>query len=474
MPQRNAYDAVVIGSGPNGLAAAITLARAGKSVVVFEAAETIGGGTRSAELTLPGFVHDVCSAIHPMAVASPFFRELPLAQHGLEWIHPPLCAAHPLDGGRAAFLDRSLDNTCAALGADGLTWRRLIGSLAQNWPKIEDVTTGPFSFFPKHPFAAAAFGINALKSAMSIARSRFATEEARALIAGLAAHSLEPLEAAGTGAAALVFPAVGHVYGWPIPRGGTQKIADALASYLRELGGEIVTGVRIGSRRELPQSRVTLFDTSVPGMLAIAGEELPASYRASLQKFKQGMGAFKVDWALNAPIPWTAAACRAAGTVHVGGTLEEVAASEHDVNLGKIPEKPFVLVAQSSLFDPKRAPAGKHTGWAYCHVPANCAVDMTARIEAQIERFAPGFRDTILARSTRNPAQLEHDNANLVGGNVTGGANTLRQLLLRPTWRQYSTPVRGLFLCSASTPPGGGVHGMCGYHAATRALSALK
>ena len=473
MPQRNAYDAVVIGSGPNGLAAAITLARAGKSVVVFEAADTIGGGTRSAELTLPGFIHDVCSAIHPMAVASPFFRQLPLAQHGLEWIHPPLCAAHPLDGGRAAILDRSLDNTCAALGADGLTWRRLIGSLVNNWPKIEDVTSGPFSFFPKHPFAAAAFGINALKSAMSIARSRFATEEARALIAGLAAHSLEPLDATGTGAAAIVFPAVGHIYGWPIPRGGTQKIADALASYLRELGGEIVTGVRIGSRRELPQSRVTLFDTSVPGMLSIAGDELPASYRASLQRFKQGMGAFKVDWALNAPIPWSAPACRQAGTVHVGGTLEEVAASERDVNLGKIPEKPFVLVAQSSLFDPTRAPAGQHTGWAYCHVPANSTEDMAARIESQIERFAPGFRNTILARSTRNCAQLEHDNANLVGGNVTGGANTLRQLLLRPTWRQYSTPTKGLYLCSASTPPGGGVHGMCGHHAATRALRVL-
>jgi phytoene dehydrogenase-like protein len=474
MPQRSEYDAVVIGSGPNGLAAAITLARAGKSVVVFEADPVVGGGTRSAELTLPGFVHDVCSAIHPMAVASPFFRQLPLAAHGLEWIHPQLCVAHPLDGGRAAILDRSLDKTCAALGADGLTWRRLIGSLVKNWPKLEPITTGPFSFFPKHPFAAAAFGLNAVQSAMSIARSRFATEEARALIAGLAAHSLEPLDAAGTGAAALVFAAVGHMYGWPIPRGGAQKIGDALASYLRELGGEIVTGVRVRSRRDLPPSRVTLFDTSVQGLLEIAGDELPTSYRASLQKFKPGVGGFKVDWALNAPIPWTAAACRDAGTVHVGGTLEEVATSERDVNLGKIPEKPFVLVAQSSVFDPTRAPAGKHTGWAYCHVPANCSVDMTARIEAQIERFAPGFRDTILTRSTRDPAQLEHDNANLVGGNVTGGANTLRQLILRPTWRQYSTPVRGLFLCSASTPPGGGVHGMCGYHAATRALSVLK
>jgi phytoene dehydrogenase-like protein len=474
MAQRDAYDAVVIGSGPNGLAAAITLARAGKSVVVFEAADTIGGGTRSAELTLPGFIHDVCSAIHPMAVASPFLRELPLAQHGLEWIHPPLCVAHPLDGGRAAILDRSLDKTCAALGADGLTWRRLIGSLVKNWPKLEPITTGPFSMFPKHPFAAASFGVNALRSAMSIARSRFATEEARALIAGLAAHSLEPLDAAGTGAAALVFAAVGHIYGWPIPRGGAQKIADALASYLRELGGGIVTGVRITKRSDLPASRALLFDTSTRGLLDIAGDDLPPSYRSSLAKFQQGMGAFKVDWALNAPIPWAAPACREAGTVHVGGTLEEIATSERDVNLGKISEKPFVLVAQSSVFDPTRAPAGQHTGWAYCHVPANSTEDMTARIESQIERFAPGFRSTILARSTKSPEQLEHYNANLVGGNVTGGANTLRQLLRRPTWRQYSTPSKGLFLCSASTPPGGGVHGMCGFHAATRALSELK
>jgi phytoene dehydrogenase-like protein len=293
------------------------------------------------------------------------------------------------------------------------------------------------------------------------------------LIAGLAAHSLEPLDSLGTGAVALVFAAVGHVYGWPIPRGGSQKIADALASYLIELGGEIVMGVRVRSLSELPTTRATLCDTSVPGLMEIAGSEMPASYRAALEKFNLGMGVFKVNWALSAPIPWAAAECRAAGTVHVGGTLEEIAVCENDVNLGKVPERPFVLMAQSSLFDSTRAPAGKHTGWGYCHVPAGCDVDMTERIEAQIERFAPGFRDVILARSTRGPAELERENPNLIGGNVTGGANTLRQILLRPTVRQYSTPVRGLYLCSASTPPGGGVHGMCGYHAASRALKFL-
>jgi phytoene dehydrogenase-like protein len=469
---REAYDAVVIGAGPNGLAAAITLARAGKSVVVFEAADTIGGGARSAELTLPGFVHDVCSAVHPMAAASPFFRELPLAEHGLEWIHPPLCVAHPLDGGRAAILNRDINKTYEALGADGVAWRRLVGSLAADWPKLEDVTTGPIGL-PRYPIAAARFGLHAVQSAMSLARGRFATEEARALIAGLAAHAVEPLDSLGTAAVALVFAAVGHVYGWPIPRGGSQKIADALASYLRSLGGEIVTGVRVGSRRELPAAHAVLCDTSVHGLIEIAGDELPAGYRGALEKFSQGAGVFKVDWALSAPIPWAAAECREAGTVHVGGTLDEIAESESEVAAGRVPERPFVLVAQSSLFDATRAPAGQHTGWGYCHVPAGCETDMTERIEAAIERFAPGFREVIVARATRGPAQLERENANLIGGNVTGGANTLRQILLRPTWRQYSTPVRGLYLCSASTPPGGGVHGMCGFHAAGRALRVL-
>ena len=472
MARRDAYDAVVIGSGPNGLAAAITLARAGKSVAVFEASDTIGGGARSAKLTLRGFEHDVCSAVHPMAAASPFFRGLPLAEHGLEWIHPPLCVAHPLDGGRAAILDRDINKTYEALGADGVAWRRLVGSLAADWPKLEDVTTGPLRL-PAHPVAAARFGLHAVQSAMSLARGRFATEEARALIAGLAAHAVEPLDSLGTGAVALVFAAVGHVYGWPIPRGGSQKIADALASYLRSLGGEIFTRVRIGSRRELPAARVTLCDTSVQGLMEIAGDELPAGYRGALARFAPGAGVFKVDWALSAPIPWAAAECRAAGTIHVGGTLEEIAECESEVAAGRVPERPFVLVAQSSLFDATRAPSGQHTGWGYCHVPAGCDVDMTDRIEAAIERFAPGFRDVILARAVRGPAQLERENANLIGGNVTGGANTLRQILLRPTWRQYSTPVRGLYLCSASTPPGGGVHGMCGFHAADRAVKFL-
>jgi phytoene dehydrogenase-like protein len=472
LTQGREYDGVVIGSGPNGLAAAIVLARAGRSVLVLEAEEKIGGGTRSDELTLPGFTHDFWSAVHPMAVASPFLRALPLHEHGLEWIDPPLPLAHPLDDGTAAILDHSIENTCEMLGVDGKSYRRLIGPLAKQWNLLENYILGPLGV-PKHPLVMARFGIHAMQPASRLAASSFKSESARALFAGLAGHSVMPLESWGTSAIGLVLATAGHVKSWPIPKGGSQKIADALASYLRSLGGEIRTGVRVRSLKDLPPSGIILCDLSPRGLLQIARENLPKSYCNALEKFKHGPGVFKLDWALRGPIPWSAPQCRRAGTVHVGGTLSEIARSERECWSNEISERPFVLLAQPSLFDPSRAPAGCHTAWAYCHVPNGSEVDMTDRIEAQVERFAPGFRELILARSKKSPAMLERGNANLIGGDITGGANSLSQLFLRPTRRLYSTPVKGLFLCSASTPPGGGVHGMCGYHAATRALARI-
>ncbi len=470
LTQRKKYDGVVIGSGPNGLAAAIVLARAGRSIVVLEAEEQIGGGTRSGTLTLPGFTHDVCSAVHPMAVASPFLRTLPLHQHGLEWIYPRYPLAHPFDGGTAAILDHSIENTCQALGVDGTGYEKLIGPLASKWSLLEEYILGPIRM-PSHPLVMARFGIHALQPASQLARSSFKSEPARALFAGLAAHSVLPLECWGTSAFGLILATLAHVRGWPIAKGGSQRIADALASYLRSLGGEIVTGVRVRSQKDLPPSAIVLCDLSPHGLLQLAGESLPMSYCRALARYQYGLGVFKVDWALRGPIPWTAPHCAQAGTIHLGGTMSEVARSERKSWRGEISERPYVLLAQPSLFDPSRAPAGCHTALAYCHVPSGSEVDMTDRIEAQVERFAPGFRELILARSTKSPALLERENANLVGGNITGGANFLGQLLLRPTSRLYTTPVRGLFLCSASTPPGGGVHGMCGYHAAIRALA---
>ncbi|MGE4053418.1 MAG: phytoene desaturase family protein [Vicinamibacterales bacterium] len=462
-------DAVVVGSGPNGLAAAIAIAQTGRKVVVFESAATIGGACRSAELTLPGFVHDVCSAVHPFAVVSPFFRSLPLAAHGLEWIAPPVMLAHPLDGEAAVCLDGSIERTAHGLSGDGPAYRRLFEPLVASWPKIADAVLGPLRW-PRHPMALARFGLQALRPATTVAGRAFAGNRARALLAGIAAHSMLPLERPPTGGIALALTIAAHVGGWYLPRGGAQRLADALGAYLLSLGGEVVTNTAIKSVDDLPPARAILCDLSPRPLLEIAGHRFPPRFRRALARYQYGMGVFKVDWALDGPVPWTDEGCLRAGTVHVGGTFEEIASSERHVWKGRPPDRPFVLVSQPTLFDPSRAPQGRHTLWAYCHVPHGSDADMLPRIEQQIERFAPGFRDRIIARAVRRPADIERDNANFVGGDIAGGATTLGQLFTRPTWRTYSTPVRGLYICSASTPPGVGVHGMCGYFAAQRAL----
>ncbi|HEY4271516.1 MAG TPA: NAD(P)/FAD-dependent oxidoreductase [Candidatus Udaeobacter sp.] len=466
------YDAVIVGSGPNGLAAAITLARAGCSVLVCEANGTIGGGARSAELTLPGFVHDVCSAVHPLAAGSPFFKTLPLERFGLEWIQPETPLAHPLDDGSAACLHKDVDLTAEELGDDSRAYLRLMKPLARNWQKLAVEFLQPMLHLPRHPFAMARFGIPAICPATLLAKFFFKREPARALFGGIAAHSFLPLEAPVSSAFALVLGIAGHAVGWPIPRGGAQQISNALANYLRELGGKIEVNRRVESLNDLPKSRAVLLDVSVWEFLRIAGEQLPPAYRHRLERFRHGPGVFKIDYALSEPIPWKAEPCRRAGTLHLGGTMNEIAAEERDVSLGKIPDRPFVLVAQQSLFDETRAPRGQHTLWAYCHVPFDCKLDVSDRIESQIERFAPGFRDCILARHKMGPADLERSNRNLTGGDINGGAANLMQLIARPILSPtpYRTPLRGVYLCSASTPPGGGVHGMCGYHAARVAL----
>jgi phytoene dehydrogenase-like protein len=467
------YDAVVVGSGPNGLAAAIELARAGRSVLVREAAESVGGGLRSGELTRPGFVHDLCSAIHPMAAASPFFRTLPLSEHGLEWIEPQAPLAHPLESGEAAVLLRSVDETADELGTDAERYRGLFGPLVASWAQLEPALLGPLVRVPRHPLALTRFGLSALQPAASFARRRFRDEPARALFAGLAAHSILSLESVGSASFGLVLGTTGHAVGWPLPRGGSQRIADALASYLRSLGGEIQTDAPVESLDELSAPTV-LCDVTPRQLLRLAGDRLPPRYRRGLERFRYGPGVFKLDWALSAPIPWSAPACAEAGTVHLGGTLEEITASERAPARGETSGRPFVLLAQPTVFDPSRAPEGQHTAWAYCHVPHGAVVDMTEAIERQIERFAPGFQERVLARCASAPADLERRNPNLVGGDIGGGSNELRQLVARPVLRAvpYTTPLEGLYLCSSSTPPGGGVHGMCGYLAARAALRA--
>ena len=477
MAAKQSYDAVIIGSGPNGLAAAITLATAGRRVLVIEGSETIGGGTRSAALTLPGFVHDVCSAIHPLGVASPFFRDLPLAKHGLAWVFPPAAIAHPLDDGTAVLVERSVEATAAQLGPDAAAYRRLMGPLAADWRNVLAEMLGPLRF-PRHPLSLLRFGPPALLPAASLARLLFRGERARAVFAGMAAHAIMPLEWPATAAFGLVLGMLAHAVGWPMARGGSQRIADSLAAHLRSLGGEIVTGQWVGRMDDLPPATAALFDVTPRQLESIAGDRLPPSYRRKLRGYRYGPGVFKVDYALDGPAPWRAAECLRAGTVHLGGTLDEIAASERAIWRGEHAAHPYVLFVQQTPFDPTRAPAGKHTAWAYCHVPHGSTVDMTGAIEAQIERFAPGFRDRILARSTRTAAEMAAYNPNYIGGDINGGVQDLRQLFTRPvaSLSPYTTPdfgeasMSGIFLCSSSTPPGGGVHGMCGYWAAQAAL----
>ena len=465
-------DAIVVGSGPNGLAAAITLARAGCSVLVVEANSTIGGGARSAELTLPGFLHDVCSAVHPLAAGSPFFKQLPLERFGLQWIQPEIPLAHPFDDGTAACLYRDIDATANSLGQDKRNYFKLMKPLVGNWENLSAEFLQPMLHLPRHPIALAKFGMRALFPAKLVVKVLFKNKPARALFAGIAAHSFLPLESLVSSAFALVLGSAGHAVGWPIPHRGSQAISNALAAHLQELGGKIEINCKIANLEQLPKSRAVLFDTSVWNFVRIAGSRLPNTYRRRLQKFRHAPGIFKLDYALSAPIPWRADECRRAGTVHLGGTLDEIAAAERDAALGKMPECPFVLVAQQSLFDETRAPHGQHTLWAYAHVPFNCNVDISEKIEAQIERFAPGFRDCIVARHKIGATGLEKSNPNLIGGDISGGSTSLWQLVARPVFSPtpYRTALRGIYLCSASTPPGGGVHGMCGYHAARAAL----
>jgi phytoene dehydrogenase-like protein len=461
---------VVVGSGPNGLAAAILLQQAGLSVLVLEGKDTIGGGLRSAPLTLPGFTHDICSAIHPLAVGSPFFGTLPLQAHGLEYVSPPLPAAHPFDNGTAAVLTRSVEETARLLNRDQKTYLNLLRPLVKDWTALAPDVLGPLHF-PRHPFAMARFGLNALAPATLLAK-RFATDQARGLWAGMAAHSIQPLSNLSTSAIGLVLMATGHLGGWPIPKGGSQTIANALASYFVSLGGQIETGTYVRALGQLPSAKAVLLDVTPQQLLQIAGQSFSGLYRWQLQRYRYGMGVFKIDWALDAPIPFQAEACHQAGTVHLGNTLEEIAASEQLTSRGGHPEKPFVLLAQQSLFDDSRAPAGRHTAWAYCHVPNGSVVDMTTAIERQVERFAPGFRDRILARHTMNTSQMQTYNPNYIGGDINGGIIDLGQLFTRPALRAspYRTSAKGIYICSSSTPPGGGVHGMCGFHAARQAL----
>ena len=464
-------DAVVVGAGPNGLVAAVTLARAGWHVMVLEAAATPGGGLRTAALTDTGFLHDVCAAVHPLALASPAFGALPLAEHGVRWISPAVPLAHPLDRDRAVLLERSVDDTALRMGTDRPAYRSLFEPFVEHGQAIVDGLLSPLSV-PRAPVPLARFAWSALRSADRLARARFATEEPRALLAGMASHSMLRLDARGTAGYGTFLGMLGHLVGWPLVEGGSQRLADALVAILRAHGGEIVTSTEVTSLDELPPARAIVLDVTPRQLLRIAGERLPDGYVRALRRFRYGPGAFKIDWALDGPIPWAASEVATAATVHVGGTIDEIAASEAAVQAGRHAERPFVILVQPSGFDASRAPAGKHAVWAYCHVPHGSDVDQTEAIERQIERFAPGFRDRVIARHTMNPLGLEAYNANYVGGDIIGGAGDLRQLVTRPviSTHPWRTPLPGVYLCSSSTPPGGGVHGMCGWHAARAVL----
>jgi phytoene dehydrogenase-like protein len=470
MSDKRVYDAVIIGSGPNGLAAGIALSQQGYCVLILEAADTVGGGTRTEELTLPGFLHDRCSAVHPMGVLSPFFQQLPLEEHGLEWIHPPFSVAHPMEQGPAVLLEESIEETALGLGGlgpDAEAYRKLVTPFVRHGDALMGDLLAPLRF-PRFPLTMLRFGWLGIKSARSLAMGRFSGEAARALFAGCAAHSILPLERRLSAAVGLVFAVSGHLKSWPVARGGSQKIAEALASYFTSLGGEIRTGWPVSSLEEVPETRAVIFDTSPAVMASIAGEELPYGYQRRLKRYRYGPAAFKVDWALSEAIPWKDPRCAQASTVHVGGTFDEVAAAEAAAWRGDTTERPFVLMTQQSHFDDSRAPEGKHTGYGYCHVPSGSTVDMTEAIEKQIERFAPGFRDCIEGRFVTTPTDFATYNPNNHGGAITGGVADLFQLFTRPVarWNPYTTPNRRIFICSASTPPGGGVHGMCGYWAA--------
>jgi len=465
--------ATVIGSGPNGLAAAIALAQAGLDVDVREAAPQFGGGARSAEVTLPGFVHDLGSAVHPMALSSPFFSTLPLRDHGLHWNWPPAAVAHPFDDGTAITLERSVSETAAQLGEDAEAYRGLFDPLVRNWSILAPEVLRPLGI-PGHPFLMARFGVRAILPATVLARSSFRNVRARALFAGLSSHSVLPLEAPLSSAFGFILGVTGHAVGWPIPEGGAQRISNALAGILNSLGGRIATDAPVTSLNDLSRRDAVLCDVTPRQFAALADGRLPSPFESAMNRFQYGPGIFKMDWALREPIPWKAKECYRAATVHLGGTLEEIAASERAAWHGQPPDNPFVLLVQPSLFDSSRAPAGQHTAWAYCHVPNGWPGSALAQIEAQIERFAPGFQDCILARRPWSSVEMQQLNSNLIGGDLNGGAPTLKQFVLRPTWRRYATPLKGIYICSSSTPPGGGVHGMCGYYAAQWALQYLS